>query len=173
MPSAVPTKSHFTVLSLPEPSLSSPPPSPSEVKAAYKSALLRHHPDKTPSVGRQYASPTPTIDEITLAYRTLSSSVERDIYMKGLLAQRKRDASTSTPGLTPHDGNEAIDLEKMQYDPQERSYYRACRCGRARGYTVTEAELEEHAGLGEVSIGCEGCSLIIRVEFEAVEDAES
>lgn len=160
------------MLSLPEPTPSSPPPSIPEVKAAYKRALLLHHPDKSvnPKVERRCMLPTPTVDEITFAYRVLSSSTERDAYTRKILAQRRLNVTPATSGLALHDGNEIVDLEDMQYDHKERVFFRSCRCGRSRGYHVSEAELEERLGAGEVSVGCEGCSLIIRIEFEAAED---
>jgi diphthamide biosynthesis protein 4 len=50
---------------------------------------------------------------------------------------------------------------------------RACRCGMEKGYTILEEELEdaEQRGEGEVLVGCEGCSLWVRVGF-GVEDLD-
>ncbi|KAF2684946.1 hypothetical protein K458DRAFT_301471 [Lentithecium fluviatile CBS 122367] len=44
---------------------------------------------------------------------------------------------------------------------------RACRCGAERGFRIREEELVEAEGRGEseVLVGCEGCSLWVRVEF--------
>lgn len=45
---------------------------------------------------------------------------------------------------------------------------RACRCGAEQGFRIREAELEAAEGRGEreVLVGCEGCSLWVRVGFD-------
>ena len=57
----------------------------------------------------------------------------------------------------------------MHMDEAAGLCYLGCRCGRVRGYSVTEEELEKHAAQGAVDVGCEGCSLWIRVEFGVVD----
>jgi diphthamide biosynthesis protein 4 len=49
---------------------------------------------------------------------------------------------------------------------------RPCRCGADTGFRITEEELEEASRRGEkeVLVGCEGCSLWVRVGFEVVVD---
>ncbi|KAH7132035.1 hypothetical protein B0J11DRAFT_214912 [Dendryphion nanum] len=47
-------------------------------------------------------------------------------------------------------------------------WIRKCRCGAERGFWIGEEELEEACARGEkeVLVGCEGCSLWVRVGFD-------
>ena len=144
-----------------------------DAKAAYHRALLRYHPDKTQSNGslkessygveRKNASPY-TVDQITAAYHTLSDPVTRAAYDK----QQQLFSVGSLEnydGKTFHEGLEAHDLEDMNYDDAQNIWYRGCRCGDGKGYTVTEAELERESGEGLIFVACKGCSLWIKVLF--------
>ncbi|KAF2185063.1 hypothetical protein K469DRAFT_169977 [Zopfia rhizophila CBS 207.26] len=53
-------------------------------------------------------------------------------------------------------------------------WMRACRCGDERGFRIEESELEgaERRGESEVLVGCQGCSLWVRVGFEVLEGHE-
>ena len=53
----------------------------------------------------------------------------------------------------------------------QMEWTRACRCGADRGFRILEEELEdaEVRGEKEVLVGCEGCSLWVRVGFEVEE----
>lgn len=48
---------------------------------------------------------------------------------------------------------------------------RPCRCGAEKGFRILEEELEDAEGRGEkeVLVGCEGCSLWVRVGFDVEE----
>ena len=48
---------------------------------------------------------------------------------------------------------------------------RACRCGDEKGFRIVEDELEDAQvrGDNEVLVGCQGCSLWLRVGFEVQE----
>lgn len=50
----------------------------------------------------------------------------------------------------------------------QMEWTRACRCGDEKGFRILEEELEDAEGRGEkeVLVGCEGCSLWVRVGFE-------
>jgi diphthamide biosynthesis protein 4 len=54
---------------------------------------------------------------------------------------------------------------------KQMEWTRACRCGDEKGYRILEEELEdaERRGEKEVLVGCEGCSLWVRVGFEVEE----
>jgi len=64
----------------------------------------------------------------------------------------------------------------MAYSDATGEWYRGCRCGRERGYMVSEGDLEEavgngeRKGEGEVVVGCVGCSLWVRVTFAVAEE---
>ncbi|MCJ1325324.1 Diphthamide biosynthesis protein 4 [Thelotrema lepadinum] len=189
---------HYEVLNLPFPSSSSAP-SPSVLKAAYRRALLLHHPDKKSRVPSNEDSkhdqvsiviataPRYTVDQITLAYNTLSDPKLRAEYDHHLRLQISY-SPLSRPGP---DGKsvrdifaslESIDLEGMQCDETqaEMVWWRGCRCGNERGFVVTEGDLEatmgdmgneeRKGGNGEIIVGCQGCSLGLRVGFGILEE---
>jgi diphthamide biosynthesis protein 4 len=154
-PSSEPTPDYYTILSLAtrkhDPSLT-----PSEVKAAYKRALLQHHPDKSTSAPNSGF----TIDSIALAYKILSSPALKSEYDLGLQTARpKDDDKVFRTGL------DTVDLDDLIYDERKEVWTRGCRCGDDHGFVVMEAELELNAEDGELIIGCRGCSLWLRVLF--------
>jgi CSL zinc finger protein len=108
--------------------------------------------------------PSFTIDQITCAYQTLSSPALRARYDAALSRTRP---PLSTRGFQP--GIETLDLDDLAYDTGSESWSRACRCGNERGYLLTEGDLEEAGGEGEVLVGCRDCSLWLRVCFAVVE----
>ena len=54
-----------------------------------------------------------------------------------------------------------------QLEQGETAWTRSCRCGAASGFRIAERQLEsaERRGETEVLVGCEGCSLWVRVGF--------
>jgi diphthamide biosynthesis protein 4 len=159
-PSADATPDYYTILNLATRKLD-PSLSPSEVKAAYKRALLQHHPDKSASAPKSGF----TVDSIALAYKILSSPALKTEYDLGLQTARpKNDDKVFRTGL------DTVDLDDLTYDEAKEIWTRGCRCGDDGGFVVTEAELELNAEDGELIIGCRGCSLWLRVLF-GVEDS--
>ncbi|KAF2098496.1 hypothetical protein NA57DRAFT_56162 [Rhizodiscina lignyota] len=169
----------YSILALPTPSPSTPPPSSDTLKEAYRRALLRHHPDKSNSSPLKPASaqntpnqssPKPTIDEITLAFRTLSSPSLRAEHDRELRLRKAVDGADGAEVF--HTGLDTVDLDDLEYDDDAELWYRACRCGQERGFVVDEAQLEKAAerGEGEVLVGCRGCSLWLNVLFGVVEE---
>jgi len=149
------TPDYYTILNLATRKLD-PSLSPSEVKAAYKRALLQHHPDKSTSALKSGF----TIDSIALAYKILSSPTLKSEYDLGLQTARpKDDDKVFRTGL------DTVDLDDLSYDEGKEVWTRGCRCGDDHGFVVTEAELELNAEDGELIIGCRGCSLWLRVLF--------
>lgn len=154
------------------------------VKAAYRKALLQHHPDKGfsqhPRVNRSLSllshsgtPPTYTIDDISLAYKVLADPIARADYNRQLdLQTTSGQIARSKKESVIHAGIETFDLEELDYNEKSSTWHRPCRCGTAQGYRVSECQLEQEAGHGEVYVGCEGCSLWIRVLFEIEESAE-
>jgi diphthamide biosynthesis protein 4 len=155
------TPDYYTVLNLATRKLD-PSLSPTEVKAAYKRALLQHHPDKVKS---KSPSSGITVDSIALAYKILSSPALKTEYDLGLQTSRpKDDDKVFRTGL------DTVDLDDLIFDEGKELWTRGCRCGDDAGFVVTEAELELNAEDGELIIGCRGCSLWLRVLF-GVEEA--
>ncbi|KKY18004.1 hypothetical protein UCRPC4_g05207 [Phaeomoniella chlamydospora] len=149
---------------------------PQQLKSAYHKALLRHHPDKAPRrdstlpQGKQVAGPdTVSIDRLSLAYQVLSDPKLKEEYDRLLATTNFAERSTLL-GKAHHAGVETVDLEDMDYDDDQQFWRRQCRCGDERAYEVTETELEGEQSHGEIYVGCKGCSLFIKVVFEAVEE---
>ena len=145
-----------------------------EVKAAYRRALLQHHPDKrsqhpvaaTREIS-QYSSAT--VDDIALAYKVLSEPPLRADYDRWLRSKELNGGSDALRNRTHRTGLETVDLDDLVFDKDASIWRKACRCGDENGFMVSEAELERNAEDGEVIIGCKGCSLWLRVLF-GVED---
>lgn len=147
------------------------PINPESLKVAYRRALLIHHPDKKCSSRQTSTSPAKqldyaySVDQITNAYKTLSCAATRAEYDKRLQDDSKRLNSKSHD--THHAGIETFDLEELKYNEETNTWSRRCRCGEETGYDLTESDLEKETQHGEVYIACKGCSLSIRVLFEA------
>ncbi|KAK3495859.1 hypothetical protein B0T13DRAFT_473542 [Neurospora crassa] len=177
---------------------------PAIIKQAYRRALLTHHPDKSSSnfssstsTSNSHLNSHPpktlyTIDQISLAYTTLSSPTLRTQYdasLRRLAAASSRTHPTTTLGKGNvvedfQTGIDTIDLDDMVFVPHESSsstgissnekdtWYRPCRCGNERGFALTEEDLEENADLGEVLVQCADCTIWLRVCYVVAEDDE-
>ncbi len=146
-----------------------------EVKAAYRRALLMHHPDKAPHATLSHAgssslpyqpSPTYSIDDIAIAYEVLVDPERRVAYDKTLKQDDVADGGAGDDGEQgTHPGVEVLDLEDLDFDESMGIWSKSCRCGYERGYILTESDLERESQNGEIYIGCRGCSLFIKVLF--------
>lgn len=69
-------------------------------------------------------------------------------------------------------GVEVADLDELEENEEGGLWWRSCRCGQEKGFVVGERDLEESCreGLDEVWVGCQGCSLWLRVLFGVVEE---
>ena len=137
------------------------------IKRAYHRALLLSHPDKsnvdTPS------RPKYTVDQITHAYHILRDPSERASFDRSI--RLNHQISTFTKNVTESDpASELVDLDELEYDDKQKLWYRACRCGQERGFMVTEGDLEKRAADGEALVGCQGCSLWMKVSFAAQDE---
>ncbi|OAL74259.1 hypothetical protein A7D00_2291 [Trichophyton violaceum] len=196
--------SHYEILGLPHPPVSL---RKQDIKAAYHRALLQYHPDKSgqsiPSsspgedIGKQDSLPgtlnTPksteprTVDQITTAYKVLSSPATKAEYdqfllLSGIPRTRSNIGRNENDDVVFRTGLEMLDLDDMATETilcqsdgsggQEtiETWYRGCRCGDEKGFMVTEEDLEKEVEKGEVIIGCRGCSLWAKVVFAVHED---
>ncbi|KAK1782060.1 diphthamide biosynthesis protein 4 [Copromyces sp. CBS 386.78] len=171
---------------------------PALIKQAYRRALLTHHPDKSTqhhhqpsqkqsSTTNTQSKPLYTIDQISLAYTTLSSPSLRTQYDASLRTHQRSSNLTTSRSHTGHSGAAAaaveqdfqtgidtIDLDDMVFvesSPDRKdTWYRSCRCGNERGFALTEEDLEENADLGEVLVQCADCTIWLRVCYVVAED---
>lgn len=156
---------HYDILELPNPRGMKQQISQHDIKAAYRRALLRHHPDKSNGVSpvdRPVAKYT--VDQLLLAYSTLSDPANRSRYDQGQRLASNLEDCKSHPGL------ELVDLDDLEFNEAECTWYHSCRCGNQRGFFITEQELENNAEYGEVITECRGCSLCLKVSFVVVDD---
>lgn len=143
--------------------------SPEQVKKAYRKALLSHHPDKATKSDKQTPDPrSVTVDDIALAFKTLSEPSLKAEYDRWLASNSTSDGSDTDGARIHHTGLETVDLDDLAFDEQSQSWNRACRCG-VGGFLVTEDELEKNLEDRELIVGCRGCSLWLRVLFSVEE----
>jgi len=165
-------RTHYDVLNLPRHGDWSRL-SKEEVKAAYRRALLIHHPDKAPNSTLKSPdgprTPLYSIDDIVIAYETLLDSVKRFEYNQSLDKDQSYGLSGANGHTGTHIGVEVYDLEDLEYDERKNVWSKSCRCGDEQGYIMTESDLEKESQSGEIYAGCRGCSLFIKVLF-ALED---
>ena len=133
------------------------------VKLAYRRALLLHHPDKSSPSSKS----KPSVDQITNAYKTLSDPSSRSDYDRRRIL---KSPETSKVSPSQHSGLETVDLDDLNYDENQGTWYRSCRCGKDQAYVVTEESLENNVDRGEVVVGCQGCSLWLRITYAAAGD---
>lgn len=187
------TKDYYSILGLNAPSIgtSAAQTSTGDIRRAYKLALLAAHPDKKSG---NNAQGTHTVDEVKEAYTVLADQDNKAEYDNWLLRnpnviQSAGGSSVQTPSSDFILGLELLDLSDFDVlDPSfafsqqlaesqttedgdsegQMEWTRACRCGAEKGFKILEEELEdaETRGEKEVLVGCEGCSLWVRVGFE-------
>ncbi|CZR50798.1 related to Caj1p [Phialocephala subalpina] len=161
--------SYYEILGLPEAFHDDPNLPAQTLRTAYRRALLQNHPDKSANNSLTSLRTTYSIDQITEAFSTLSTPKSRAKYDADL----KLQGATANGGQAKqifHTGIETVDLDDLEVDEAQGIWFRSCRCGDDRGFLIKEADLEEAASEGEISVGCRGCSLWLKVLFGVIED---
>ncbi|KHN96283.1 Diphthamide biosynthesis protein 4 [Metarhizium album ARSEF 1941] len=166
---------HYDVLNLTPSIVDDSPDAAKLVKKAYHRALLRNHPDKrgshTNTSPRAPRAPTVSVDQVTAAFAVLSCPVRRAEYDTKLRQARALSGSAGPDsGHGFQTGVESVDLDDLPYDETKERWHRPCRCGNARGYLFGEEDLAEAEDEGELMVGCQDCSLWLRVHFAVVGD---
>ena len=123
-----------------------------EIKAAYHRALLQHHPDKVRTAPSKIKMDMATIK---MAYITLSSPKDRHEYDMKLMGKDRNPSGTPRPA-------QFLSLEEFEEDGGIWRY--TCRCGGT--YRISEEDMERELHLS----GCDGCSEVVWVGFEVVEE---
>jgi diphthamide biosynthesis protein 4 len=161
--------SYYEILGLPESLHDEPNLAAQVLRTAYHRALLQNHPDKHANSPLTSTHARYSVDQITEAFSTLSLAQSRAKYDSELKLQRTIENSGQTKQMF-HTGIETVDLDDLEADDTEGIWFRSCRCGDDRGFLVKEADLEEAASEGDLSVGCRGCSLWLKVLFGVIED---
>jgi diphthamide biosynthesis protein 4 len=158
---------YYKVLGLPEALHEDPNLSAQTIRNAYRRALLQNHPDKATQSAVKGADFS--IDQISEAFSTLSDRKTRAEYDKRLqqkASQYERGAKGREVFRT---GIETVDLDDLETNEVQGIWYRSCRCGDEYGFLIRASDLEEVAEDGEISVGCRGCSLWLKVLFGVME----
>lgn len=138
-----------------------------EIKKAYKIALLQSHPDKR-DVNR--IGPV-TVNEIQDAYKTLIDPKLRKLYDEELSKSFKLQGFHNTG-----EGLDVYSLMDFCYEEDIQKFTMNCpRCSGVSGFELTEESLEEHAIENEeggfyVLAQCSCCSLWLKILFDVVEE---
>ena len=136
----------------------------SEIKLAYHTLLLKHHPDKKiiPENNSSSLSSSPVdISLLKEAYTTLSSPLSRSQYDTSL----KNFLPLPTAAKLNPRPAQIISLEDFtQSQSQEADAWDyPCRCGGT--YRISESDMDK----GQHLVGCRGCSEVIWVGYELVD----
>jgi diphthamide biosynthesis protein 4 len=131
-----------------------PSASQDTIKAAYRRALLRFHPDK-----RKPDDPTLPANFGLLhdAFLTLSSATLRAAYDESIEQNRTSSRPAQVVPLEEFDCSEGADGAMSTWSL-------ACRCGGK--FKITEDDLEH----GQHIVGCGGCSDVVWVGYEIVKE---
>lgn len=140
-----------------------------DIRRRYRAALLRVHPDKQPQL-QSHDSPTSAstmISQLQDAFRVLSDPDLRAEYDILLREGKGKFPSTKVKQRPANDVSlDEFESEEVVGDDGEVTFKwtHPCRCGSS--FVIKEQELEE----GIHYIGCGGCSEVVWVGYEAVED---
>ncbi|KAJ8108953.1 hypothetical protein OPT61_g7812 [Boeremia exigua] len=175
---------HILGLSMPGRGTSCPKPKGPDLRRAYRNALLAAHPDKK-GTSAATTGASHSVDDVKEAYMVLDDATRRAEYDNWVLrnphilsTHTGTGADDSGRGQTFSQdfilGLELLDLsdfEERDGDAGEAEWTRACRCGDDKGFRILEDDLEdaETRGEKEVLVGCQGCSLWVRVGFDVEE----
>ncbi|KAH8731438.1 diphthamide biosynthesis protein 4 [Phaeosphaeriaceae sp. PMI808] len=131
--------------------------SDSQCRAEYNNFLLRNPHMVSSSSQKLQQQPPALLHDFVLGLELLDLS----------------DFDVLDPGFAfsnPPEGEALGQESEAEGDQQQQQmeWSRACRCGAGKGFKILEEELEdaEERGEKEVLVGCEGCSLWVRVGFE-------
>lgn len=101
-----------------------------------------------------------------LSVPKLRAEYDRTLSLEGKSQGKlvQEDFSRSLSGL------DTYDLDALGYDAVTNEWFKNCRCGDERGFLIRVSDLEEASDLGELLVGCRGCSLWIKVLFSEEEE---
>ncbi|KAH7338841.1 DnaJ domain-containing protein [Rhizoctonia solani] len=151
---------HYTVLGL------SRDATTTEIRRSYRAALLRTHPDKQGQIYQESDSAGAAILQIQDAYRILSDPALRTEYDQLLKRGGGRVALTKVAQRPANEVSldEFTEEELLGSSRESSRWVYPCRCGNQ--FVIVEEELER----GVHYIGCTGCSEVVWVGYEVVDN---
>jgi diphthamide biosynthesis protein 4 len=154
-----------------------------EIKLAYHSLLLKHHPDKNISVINNSTTVKPSSDTASIdisllkeAYTNLSSPLSRSIYDTSLRKSQQNTKLGPRPAqiisledFTPlppsqEQKNPNAVLDEKDAEEEEEVWEYPCRCGGT--YRISESDMDK----GQHLVGCRSCSEVIWAGYEIVHE---
>ncbi|POS86041.1 hypothetical protein EPUL_003653 [Erysiphe pulchra] len=161
--------SFYDILGLSETHQKSPSISSKILRAAYRQTLLQNHPDKITSSSLRQDYQVYSIDQITQAFSTLLDPTTKAKYDQELKMQQILSKESGKVADLPA-GTEIVDLDELESDEYNRTWYKSCRCGNDQGFLVLEKDLEAAVNDQEIFVECRGCSLMLKVLFSISEE---
>jgi len=136
-----------------------------EMKFAYHTLLLKHHPDK--KILSENHSSSLDISLLKEAYTTLSSPLSRSQHDMFLKDAQKSSSLQMPVKLDPRPA-QIVSLEDFtQVQPEEAEVWEyPCRCGGT--YKISESDMDN----GQHLVGCRSCSEVIWVGYELVDGGQ-
>jgi len=136
-----------------------------EMKFAYHTLLLKHHPDK--KILSENHSSSLDISLLKEAYTTLSSPLSRSQHDMFLKDAQKSSSLQMPVKLDPRPAQivSLEDFTQVQSEEAEVWEY-PCRCGGT--YRISESDMDN----GQHLVGCRSCSEVIWVGYELVDGGQ-
>ena len=136
-----------------------------EMKFAYHTLLLKHHPDK--KILSENHSSSLDISLLKEAYTTLSSPLSRSQHDMFLKDAQKSSSLQMPVKLDPRPAQivSLEDFTQVQSEEAEVWEY-PCRCGGT--YKISESDMDN----GQHLVGCRSCSEVIWVGYELVDGGQ-
>lgn len=141
----------------------SPSASYAEIKLAYHSLLLKHHPDKNIHLKQYTNTDSVDIALIKEAYTILSSPPSRAQYDASL---KEHKEGTKTLGPRPAQVVSLEEFTQLSLEGIGDAWEYPCRCGGS--YRISESDMEK----GQHLVGCRSCSEVIWAGYEVQEGDE-
>ncbi|ORX48568.1 DnaJ-domain-containing protein [Hesseltinella vesiculosa] len=137
-------ESYYDVLNIPHSA------STDLIKQRFQQLIMMHHPDK-----QQDKDTDDRAQQILRAWEVLRNADKRRAYDLELQLKEQKAHVVI---------NEEVDLDDMEYDEDLASFSLVCRCSGV--YVISEKDME----LGMDTVGCDNCSLRIRVLYDIVDE---
>ncbi|KAJ3221125.1 Diphthamide biosynthesis protein 4, partial [Clydaea vesicula] len=140
----------------------SPTSTSQEIRQNYLKLSLLYHPDKNQKKVDNLSSDDSDLQTdyfiiLNEAYENLKDANRRLKYDKKLNFLKKNKTEILF---------DSVDLDDMELNEEKMEYTYNCRCGNL--FILTYQDLE----FGFNQVNCEGCSLILKVDYDVLEDEE-